>query len=538
MAPSSTLQARIKQFESMNSSHSSVELVQYPPARSFHPVAPVLTGASSVSSSSSPDLLGEPVSPTAASYTIIKPTIQVPYVARKPRTKSPSPSPPNLGLKTSLIDLKDWVVEDNPNGKIHGYSNGYSHPNSRAAAAPPLPPRKVSQTSSNSDSSSRSPAPRPPKQRSSNSLTVEHTYPPLSRTTSLSNMRQNQGHVHASSTSSFHSVSLSSDGGENPPTPLKQQFTTDSNSTGDSSFEGRRGDLDTSSLDDALSFETMSSASISSPSLSSTQEWDFMASTIKQEPPRLPARKPTAPINLPNLSSSRNPSLNSLPTNAPTARRVPPPVPGRQRLVPPSASQASSLKSASTSASDRSSISSASTATSISTHMQLLRPTPIPPIARKRYDALFFANVNAQRRSQLFTLQSGTTSNQLAPTSASSTTRKGWRGLSVDLIMHPEDQQETPAQLTDPGPRKLDREVVRVIWSRSKLKAESLRNIWLECASVDQDALDQDSFARGMWRIDEELRRSRSISKYNMHVPPSRSRQPVRKNIAIHSLLH
>src|SRR6202022_2822500 len=27
---------------------------------------------------------------------------------------SPSPSPPNLGRKTSLLDLRDWVVDDGP----------------------------------------------------------------------------------------------------------------------------------------------------------------------------------------------------------------------------------------------------------------------------------------------------------------------------------------------------------------------------------------------------------------------------------------
>lgn len=57
--------------------------------------------------------MGEPVSPTAASYTVIQPS--VPYVPRKPRTKSPSPSPPNLGCKTSLIDLNDWVIEEGRN---------------------------------------------------------------------------------------------------------------------------------------------------------------------------------------------------------------------------------------------------------------------------------------------------------------------------------------------------------------------------------------------------------------------------------------
>jgi len=109
--------------------------------------------------------------------------------------------------------------------------------------------------------------------------------------------------------------------------------------------------------------------------------------------------------------------------------------------------------------------------------------------------------------------------------------------LSVDLIVHPEDQKDIqPGVAIDSELLKLDREVVKIIWSRSRLKADKLKSIWLECASVDEDALDQDSFARGMWRIDEELRRLRSVSKYNMS-PISRSPLPSRTT-AIPSLLH
>ena len=101
MAPSSTLQSRINQFESLNSVQSSKPAVTehvnayavrkpviYPPIGSTNP-------------------LDDPISPTLSK---LRPEIPIPYVPRKQR--SLSPSPPNLGLKTSLIDLSDWTAGD------------------------------------------------------------------------------------------------------------------------------------------------------------------------------------------------------------------------------------------------------------------------------------------------------------------------------------------------------------------------------------------------------------------------------------------
>ena len=104
MAPSPALQARIQQFEALEKLRSPKLGGSHFQARNIQPEQPHLTGSSQSS------LLDEPLSPTAASYSIIQPS--VPYVPRKAKRKSPSPSPPNLGLKTSLIDLKDWVLED------------------------------------------------------------------------------------------------------------------------------------------------------------------------------------------------------------------------------------------------------------------------------------------------------------------------------------------------------------------------------------------------------------------------------------------
>ncbi|KAG1724955.1 uncharacterized protein EDB91DRAFT_1169747 [Suillus paluster] len=190
--PSAALQSRIKAFESFadqKSTKSTSKVVlqaKYPP---------------------STNLLESPISPTSDSFYPI-----APFTPQKSLSRSPSPSPPNLGRRTSLIDLKDWIVDDGPN-------TAPSHHNGRhlkgfpclsktplpiankpavvrsapISSAPlinfelppksrlPLPPRKPSYTLtdasiSNSSVPDSSATLRPPGR--SDSLTVEHTYPP------------------------------------------------------------------------------------------------------------------------------------------------------------------------------------------------------------------------------------------------------------------------------------------------------------------------------------------------------------------------
>lgn len=114
MAPPSSLQERIRQFEAMNGGAGVQPTPKRDRPRPSYPPVPRVQASfiNSEASSPMPDLLGEPISPTTASYTVIKPTL--PYVPRKPRIKSPSPSPPNLGCNTSLIDLKDSTFDDRP----------------------------------------------------------------------------------------------------------------------------------------------------------------------------------------------------------------------------------------------------------------------------------------------------------------------------------------------------------------------------------------------------------------------------------------
>lgn len=69
---------------------------------------PIAVNASA--NKSAPSLLDAPVSPSSKSYFPINPS--TPSSSTKSESRSPSPSGPRLGRKTSLID--DWVLEDGP----------------------------------------------------------------------------------------------------------------------------------------------------------------------------------------------------------------------------------------------------------------------------------------------------------------------------------------------------------------------------------------------------------------------------------------
>ncbi|KAJ7085756.1 hypothetical protein B0H15DRAFT_1023349 [Mycena belliarum] len=410
-----------------------------------------------------------------------------------PPRVSPSPSPPNLGRKSSLLDLKidlrDWVVADGSPPRTNGFKktptqaafNGaddalihFSPPKPSKVQAPPLPPRKPSLASlraAASSSSSSLPMTKripPPPVRRGDSLTVEHTYPPPGLALDISP----RGHTHGSSISSFHSVSLS----DRSPSPATPGFPQHATHTGSS----------------AESFEELSaSAALASPGTAATisHDWERAMARRGQVPPKLPAR-PSNPTVLP-----------------PPVRRAAP--------APPLTSDRASLRSvaSSSSISTSFSLSGASTSTSkspspaskFSPLSQLTaRPTPIPPAPRARYDALFSSllSAHAPQRPAL-----------LAPRRR---TAAGWRGLSVDLIRDPtspgppedegKDGEKEKERDALPGP------VVRVLWCRSRLPLSMLSAIWTECDPLRTGALDRDAFARGMWRIDEELRRVAAAS--------------------------
>ncbi|KAJ7172162.1 hypothetical protein C8R46DRAFT_1216026 [Mycena filopes] len=377
-----------------------------------------------------------------------------------PARASPSPSPPNLGRKSSLIDLKidlrDWVLDDGGDSLIH-----FSPPKTSSVKPPKLPPRKPSLASL--------------KTQRNNSLTVEHTYPPAL------DLSPTRGHTHGSSISSFHSVSLS----DRSPSPATPNFppNVQSNAATPTAAHHTTGSSATSSKS---SFEELSaSAALASPTSSAliSQDWE---KAMARRPPKLPAR----PSQI-------------------TVAVSPPPVAGRRSAPPPPPDRAPSIRSFNSvsSASSRSSHSPSIKSTSPSGLTALLtsRPPPIPPAPRKRYDTLFASLVSVHAPQPTSSLLS-------APRRRAA----GWRGLSVDLIR---DQAEGGGEEEkDGGGDVLPGPVVRVLWARSRLPLGMLSAIWTDCDPHRTGALDREAFARGMWRIDEELRRAAASRS-----PPSKS---------------
>jgi hypothetical protein len=156
-------------------------------------------------------------------------------------------------------------------------------------------------------------------------------------------------------------------------------------------------------------------------------------------------------------SLSRHSSVSTLNNAAPpyspyTPRRAAPPPP------PPSRS------------SDRSSILSNATTQSFSSHsshsyqqqqpppgapivtLKTKRPTPVPLAARKRYEAVFIKNFLQQRKAQKAKEKEKPSTGLLNPPSEVARNRRaaGWRGLSVDLIVDPENPKTNGAQNATP----------------------------------------------------------------------------------------
>ncbi|KAH9843145.1 uncharacterized protein C8Q71DRAFT_853635 [Rhodofomes roseus] len=449
-----------------------------------------------------------------------------------PIVHSPSPSPPALGRKTSLIDLHDWVLDDGPRNSpptpalparprstapvasprhvaaplIHLESPPSARP------APPLPPRTPSYTSlrsvsassaSTSAAASRSP-PAPPPRRpppSRASLSADHSYPPA-LSLGLAIPASPSRHAPASSISSFHSVSLSSDGGD-PGSPSTPSNVAPSPS-------------DTVSM--AESFEHLSVCS-TAPELPRRPP---------SEPPKLPQRPPSVSPNVTPKSlgsSPRPPSAKPSPPPRAATTKPPPPPPPRPPSSRASTGSSASGTSTSLSFSDRASVFSLSTSpSSSSSHLgpsssslatlkpttksatvpsplpspilsQLTRAAPVPPAARRRYETLFARNLYAQNavRKDIASPPPGARARKAA----------GWRGLSVDLLTNPE-----PAATEQESEERLDGETVRKIWVRSKLERRTLKAIWSDCDPAGMGSLDLEGFVRGTWRIDEELRRA------------------------------
>ncbi|TCD67281.1 hypothetical protein EIP91_000303 [Steccherinum ochraceum] len=618
------IQSRISAFEALSTKTSPK------PGSSFSPP---------------PNLLDAPISPSASIILPISSAAPSPKPKPIQYTRSPSPSPPILGRKTSLIDLKDWELDDGPvynvsyatrnksSPSVSGSSSSASasaqsgRPNPRHvsdtklstyssqstplihlessppkpkptfAPPPPLPPRKASYGSlksvSNSSTSSlaRSPSgpanmalPLVPPRRKSDSLGVD-TYAPPGK---LGITIPRPGHAPASSISSFHSVSLSSDGGTDVGSVSSSHLATfpmdRDGSDADDHRESNGRDIDDVSLD---SYENISTVS---PSVSSiSMDWggmsDLTTTTKRPQPPKLPQRPPA---KTPSGSHPRSPPAHpssTLPPPAhpsspapprtplltqPNAAGKPPPPPPPSRTRPPPASNRSSLASTITSASDYSILSAATSRTSLSgsssvvrppstpkpvssalLQQKLTRPTPIPPSARVRYEGVFAGNVLAQRKfakerrekeREKEKERKMTLSPPPMPGMRKSRQAAGWRGLSVDLITNPEHTQgengngagspggeaeEREDEGGEEGEERLDGRTVGRIWKASRLEQAKLKEIWMECDPTNSGSLDKVAFVKGMWRIDEELRRAQLTRRHPAATPRRKPSKPI-----------
>ncbi|KAH9483932.1 Increased rDNA silencing protein 4 [Psilocybe cubensis] len=235
------------------------------------------------------------------------------------------------------------------------------------------------------------------------------------------------------------------------------------------------------------SFHSVSLSSDTAPAEDDTTD-DSLDWVLPRQPPKLPQRprpsRPVSPVLSPASSSS------SLPY---TPRRPAPPPP--QPLPPPLPSRSS----------DRSSIRSIAT-TNSSLAAKTKRPTPVPLAARRRYEAVFTANVIQRRRAQK---RSSTEKPALlSPGEARGRRALGWRGLSIDLITG--DELPEPVDESVGPDDVLEAAIVRCIWKKSRLSNAQLADIWNECDIAGKGALNIDAFVKGMWRIDEELRRAQT----------------------------
>ncbi|KAH9958328.1 hypothetical protein BC827DRAFT_1269618 [Russula dissimulans] len=533
MSPS-TLQARIKAFEALGTGASKQVL-------------------ESVAIQPEPEhLLDRPHSPTIASIPPMLPT-----------TYSPSASPSSLGHRSSLVDLKDWVIDDGP---FHVSSttttlSSYSPPQAvkllphervplisfegsppKSINAPPLPPRRSSFNAPRSVSAPASSPTLPPRASpSSHNMLIppdaDHPYLPTLTDLSLSNgMRRAQGHVQASSISSFHSVSLSSDGDDSAIPGALHAF----------SMERETGTEDGESLDE--SFENVSAPSSFLPPITLPPRPQkppgkpaLAVATAKRpttpQPPPQPPKLPQRPVPPPRDSVSsfgsqgsspspilsgvsspaltRIPSSSSSPPSLLSTRRPapPPPIPPAAAAFPsPPPRSRTSVQSTATTGSDRSSLFSQSTATSrtsTSSRASAMASAPAPAPAgakqalasRARYDVLFLANVRAHTPKP-------------SPPTPGKRQNAGWRGLSIDIDSGAGNAPVSALPVSESGSdAKLDGRVVREIWLKSRLESERLWDIWNECDRDGTGSLDRDAFARGMARIDEELRRAQVLGR-------------------------
>jgi hypothetical protein len=138
----------------------------------------------------------------------------------------------------------------------------------------------------------------------------------------------------------------------------------------------------------------------------------------------------------------------------------------------------------------------------------LSRRTPVPVAARTRYEYVFKANVLQRRRLDRVkeTGKVELTILEKAPQ------RTGYRDSTADPIARePGSRVEPEIDELVGAEEHLEGAVVAQIWSWSHLDKAILKAIWSECDPTGSGILDRESFVKGMWRLDQELRSTRSL---------------------------
>ena len=352
MSPSTSIQSRISAFEALKNQnpHQSKSKI-------INDFGELVTNADTPGDVT--NILEEPISPTANVISTIAPSQNPSPLDRVHSLSgsylhSPPRSPPNLGRKSSLLDLNDWVVDvEGPNVSSTGTgpigtalhrwqpppspnaspstrpippprkgisersTSTRSPPNTTAPliqlenisppmykSAPPIPPKKIPvSTLANSPNTrpgnltpSISVSPKPSTLsllKRTDSLTVEpqHIYPPSLELDIAPNGRGR--HAPASSVSSFHSVSLSDSGDTGTPSSLANFVITypiDRNFTGNTSGSGNNGSIHGGGDDSGSLDESFENVS----TISDSHSYDFAYGSLPQTkapiPPRLPER--------------------------------------------------------------------------------------------------------------------------------------------------------------------------------------------------------------------------------------------------------
>ncbi|KAG8929854.1 hypothetical protein FRC03_008134 [Tulasnella sp. 419] len=484
-----SVQSRIRALEAAASTTSSSSVA--PTRPSPHPISSPRT---SLTFSSDDALTSVSSSPTAVSllddmdsFVIMAggpmgsspsspPALSATFAPRQSVAAKPVIPPKSPGLQsTSNLSTSPRPLinfSSPPRAKESSSANGLGI----GTTIPPLPPRKQPSVQS-LDLQSGGVPPLPPRQhkipsppptpgmfKRSDSLTIDQI--PNIGGTSNSKGRHN----HASSTSSFISLSLSSDPGD-----------------------ADRISDDTVTISSPATSLSEDHSSTSKPI--SIHDWNQKTPTLTQKPFKSPtpyiSKHVVVPSPPPRLSSPA-PSLTgsyhsqSSHTSAQTHRRPAPPPPLSRPANLGSLSAHSSFSSNASS--------SASSATSLTK-----RKTPVPPAARLRYEALFDRNMASRSASS-------SSENVTSPTGRSRGRATGWRGLSIDLMT-------AGPSVPDGMENQLDGASVKAIWSCSKLDRAFLKELWLECDRDKKGFLDKESFIQGMWRIDEELSKRASAKR-------------------------